>query len=78
MLDVRRPQHVTAQLTYSTTDLFNDTPELASHTLTFLTQERREWLAGRHVLANWDMPELVAKADEITEKNLLKFRCIVD
>lgn len=28
-----------------------DTPELAGHTVVFLTRERREWLAGRYMSA---------------------------
>ena len=50
-----------------------DEPELPADHMVWLAAERREWLAGRFVLANWDVDELEAKRDEIVEKNLLKF-----
>ncbi|MEO8798981.1 MAG: SDR family oxidoreductase [Polyangiaceae bacterium] len=53
-----------------------DTPELAGDTIAWLTEERREWLAGRYVSANWDMPELVARRDEIVERDALKVRLV--
>ena len=31
-----------------------DTPQLAGDTLAVLTSEKREWLAGRYVSANWE------------------------
>lgn len=51
-----------------------DTPELAGDTIVWLTSERRDWLAGRYVSCNWDMTELLARRDEIVEKDLLKLR----
>ena len=51
-----------------------DTPQLAGDTLAFLTSEKPEWLAGRYVSANWDMPELLARGPEIIEKDLLKMK----
>jgi NAD(P)-dependent dehydrogenase (short-subunit alcohol dehydrogenase family) len=50
-----------------------DEPELPADHMVWLAAKRREWLAGRFVLANWDVDELEAKSDEIVEKNLLKF-----
>ena len=38
----------------------------------FLTQERREWLAGRYISCTSDMEELIAKEAEIVEGNKLK------
>ncbi|KAH8808683.1 hypothetical protein F5884DRAFT_793056 [Xylogone sp. PMI_703] len=51
-----------------------DTPELAADTMTFLTAKRIEWLAGRYVSANWDVPELLSKKDEIVNEDKLVFR----
>ena len=51
-----------------------DTAELAADHMVWLSGERREWLAGRMVYSNWDVTELLAKKDEIVEKDLLKFR----
>ncbi len=52
--------------------LLSDTPQMVADTIVFLTQERREWLAARYVDSRWDMPELLAKKDEIVERDLLK------
>ncbi|KIV90907.1 hypothetical protein PV10_05509 [Exophiala mesophila] len=60
------PEYLHASLT--------DTPELAGDTLVFLTQERREWLADRYVMVNWDMQEFFDRKDEIVQKDLLKVR----
>ncbi|OAL21434.1 hypothetical protein AYO20_11371 [Fonsecaea nubica] len=49
-------------------------PELPADTLVWLTRERREWLAGRYVSVPWDMEGLLAKKDEIVEKDLLKLK----
>lgn len=54
--------------------MFTDTPELAAHTIVWMTRERREWLSARYVSSNWDMGELEAKKDEIVAKDLLKVR----
>jgi NAD(P)-dependent dehydrogenase (short-subunit alcohol dehydrogenase family) len=48
-----------------------DTPELGADTLVWLTAERRDWLAGRYVSAQWSMEELLAKKDKIAEENHL-------
>ncbi|KAJ8107586.1 hypothetical protein ONZ43_g6687 [Nemania bipapillata] len=50
------------------------TPALSGDTLTFLTSERQEWLAGRYLTAMWDMEEFFAKKQEIIDKDLLKMR----
>ena len=45
--------------------------------MVFLTQERREWLAGRYVNCKWDMPEFLAKKGEIVEGDKLKLKLVV-
>lgn len=54
--------------------LLPDTPRLVADTLTFLTRERREWLASRYVDSKWDMEEFLAKKDVIIKEDLLKVR----
>lgn len=54
--------------------LLPDTPRLVADTLTFLTKERREWLASRYVDSKWDMEEFMAKKDAIVKDDLLKVR----
>ncbi|KAF2429040.1 short chain dehydrogenase reductase [Tothia fuscella] len=51
--------------------LLSDTPQMVADTMTFLTQTRLEWLAGRYVDSRWDMPELLGKKDSIIKGNLL-------
>jgi hypothetical protein len=54
-----------------------DKPEMAVDSLVFLTQERREWLAGRYLSLNWDMPTLLSMKDEIVKGDKLKVRLVV-
>ena len=54
-----------------------DTPELAADTLVFLTQERREWLAGRYLSCTWDVRELLARETEIVDGEKLKMRMVL-
>ncbi|KAF4629110.1 hypothetical protein G7Y89_g9038 [Cudoniella acicularis] len=54
-----------------------DTPEMAADTIVFLTQERREWLAGRYLSCTWDVPELLARETEIVEGDKLKMRMVL-
>lgn len=58
-------------------DKLTDTPQLVADTLVFLTSERREWLRGRYVDSRWDMQELLAKREEIENRDLLKIRMAV-
>ena len=51
-----------------------DTAELSSDSVVWLTSERRDWLAGRYVSVNWDLEELLGKKDKIVEGDLLKVR----
>ena len=53
-----------------------ETPELAADTITFLTKEERKWLGGRYVNVTWDMPQLMAKEDEIVKGDKLKVRFV--
>ena len=55
-------------------DLLTDTPRMVADTITFLTQERREWLAARYVDSRWDMVEMLERKEEIVEKDLLKVK----
>lgn len=52
--------------------LLQDTVELPADSVVWLTQVRREWLAGRWVSCNWDMPEFVGREKEVVEANKLK------
>ena len=52
--------------------VFNDTPELAGDSIIHLVKERKEWLAGRFISCNWDMPELERMKESIVSGNKLK------
>ncbi|KAG0300057.1 hypothetical protein BGZ98_009520 [Dissophora globulifera] len=54
-----------------------DTPELAADSVAWLTQHRPLWLSGRYISVNWDLPELIAKKDEIVEGDKLKMRIVI-
>ncbi|KEF60917.1 uncharacterized protein A1O9_02481 [Exophiala aquamarina CBS 119918] len=54
--------------------LLGDKPCLVADTLTFLTKERRDWLASRYVDSKWDMEEFLAKKEAILKDDLLKVR----
>jgi hypothetical protein len=54
-----------------------DTPEMAADTLVFLTQVKREWLAGRYLSCNWDVPELLSREIEIVSGDKLKMRMVL-
>lgn len=54
-----------------------DTAKLPADVVVFLTEKRREWLAGRYVSATWDMEELLSREQEIVEGDKLKVRMIV-
>ena len=60
------PEELHSQLT--------DTPDLPADTVVWLTQERREWLAGRYISCTWDMPELLQKEKEIVQEDKLRMR----
>ncbi|GJJ71424.1 hypothetical protein EMPS_03774 [Entomortierella parvispora] len=54
-----------------------DTPELAADTVAWLTQQQPHWLSGRYVSVNWDMPQLMAKKEEVVEGDKLKMRIVI-
>ncbi|MCJ1238290.1 hypothetical protein MMC14_006279 [Varicellaria rhodocarpa] len=54
--------------------IFTDTPELAADTMVFLTSEKREWLRGRYISCNWNMPEFIGKEEEIVREDKLKIK----
>jgi len=45
--------------------------------LLWLVKERREWLSGRYLSANWDVEELEGKKDAIINGDQLKMRMVV-
>ena len=45
--------------------------------LLWLVKERRQWLSGRYLSANWDVDELEAKKDVIVSNDQLKMRMVV-
>ena len=51
-----------------------DTAELSADATVFLTNEKRDWLAGRYYSVNWDMEDFLKKKDEIVKGDLLKTR----
>ena len=57
--------------------VLDDKLEIASDTICFLTAKRREWLAGRFIACNWDMPEFLSKEKEVVEGNKLVFRMVI-
>jgi NAD(P)-dependent dehydrogenase (short-subunit alcohol dehydrogenase family) len=54
-----------------------DTPELSGDFMVWLGAERREWLSGRYVSANWDVKELESRRDEIVKENKLRFQLVI-
>lgn len=59
-------------------ETLQDEPELAAHTLVWLTKERREWLANRYVSANWDVEELEGRKTDVLKGDLLRVRLAVN
>ncbi|KAF2717434.1 putative oxidoreductase [Polychaeton citri CBS 116435] len=51
-----------------------DKPALPGDAIVWLAHDRKEWLGGRYVSCTWDMPELVAKREEIVKGDKLKMR----
>lgn len=45
--------------------------------LTWLTQQRRDWLSGRYLSVTWDVSELEQMQDDITKEDKLKFKMAV-
>jgi len=57
--------------------VFTESPEISADSLVYLTSEKREWLQGRYINVTWNMPELMAKKDEIVEGDKLKVRLVL-
>ena len=57
--------------------VLQDSVELSADSLVWLTKERREWLSGRYVSAEWDVTELEAKRDEVVKGDKLKVRMVL-
>jgi len=68
---------LSANMPKQTHGILIDTPEMAADTITFLTGEKRTWLAGRYISCNWDMEELLKMETDIVDRDLLKFRMAV-
>lgn len=45
--------------------------------LLWLVKERREWLSGRYLSANWDVDDLESRKDAIVSGDQLKMRMVV-
>lgn len=58
-------------------ELLSDDEGLAGAMCTWLSKEKRGWLSGRYVSANWDVGELESRKDEIGGGEMLKFRMVV-
>lgn len=57
--------------------LLSDDVGLAGAMCVWLSREKRSWLSGRYVSANWDVDELEGMKDKIGEGDMLKFRMVV-
>lgn len=57
--------------------LLTDQVELPADALVYLTQTRREWLAGRYIDLTWDMPELMSREEEIVNGDKLKVKLVI-
>ncbi|MCJ1385244.1 hypothetical protein MMC17_008365 [Xylographa soralifera] len=66
-----------AKMPKHTHGILIDTPEMGGDTITFLTGEKRTWLAGRYISCNWDMEEFLKMENDVVERDLLKFRMAV-
>jgi NAD(P)-dependent dehydrogenase (short-subunit alcohol dehydrogenase family) len=53
-----------------------DTPDLCGGFVVWLTKGQKSWLNGRYLSASWDVDELEARKDEITERDKLKMRML--
>ncbi|KAK1969233.1 short-chain dehydrogenase [Colletotrichum sublineola] len=69
------PTELSSKLPESLQFRMRDTPELAAHSIAYLTSKKRDWLGGRWISCMWDMPTLVSMEKKIVDGNLLKFEC---
>jgi NAD(P)-dependent dehydrogenase (short-subunit alcohol dehydrogenase family) len=78
------PGGVKSDLSLSMPDAFHqyliDEPELSADFLVWLVsgKERKDWLGGRYLSANWDADEIVSRRAEIERGDLLKVRMAVN
>ena len=54
-----------------------DTAELSAWFIVWLVKEKRDWLSGRYVSAEWDANELEKRREDIVKRDLLKFQMSV-
>lgn len=71
------PTELSLRLPRDRQGVLRDTLPLAADTLAWLAQERRPWLGGRYVSANWDMAQLLSKKEEIIASDKLKLSIIL-
>lgn len=71
------PTDLSLRMPESTHSILVDKPELAGDSIAWLTQDRKDWLSGRYISVNWDMPELISRRDEIVQGDKLKFRIVL-
>jgi len=57
--------------------VMDDDVGLCGAFLVWLTKEKREWLSGRYISANWDVEELEGMKEEIVKGDKLKLRMVV-
>jgi hypothetical protein len=50
---------------------------MGADSMVYLTQEKRDWLAGRYLNLNWDIPMLLSMKDEIVKGDKLKVRLVL-
>ncbi len=56
--------------------VFVETPELSADSIVYLVLQRRDWLGGRYINCTWELPELMAKEDELVAGDKLKTRFV--
>lgn len=45
--------------------------------IAYITQVKREWLAGSYISCTWDMEELLAKEKEVRDSDAFKLRLVL-
>jgi NAD(P)-dependent dehydrogenase (short-subunit alcohol dehydrogenase family) len=63
-----------ARLPIEKQTMLTDTIELPSHTVVWLTSQRRDFIRGRYLSSQWDMQQLESHAQEIMDQDLLKVK----
>lgn len=56
--------------------VFTETTQLSADSLVYLTAKKRSWLGGRYINVTWDLPELMAKEEDIVKGDQLKVRLV--